>query len=251
MQGELIAIGADGARGGWIAACLYRAGSNPETGKSTRLELCRDIEELARLRATADDSAAMAIDVPIGLPDTVKPRVCDEQARARLGKRWTTVFAPPARYMLSAAGDYGRIRELVGLERERDPSAKGLSAQAAGLTPKIAEVDAFVRARRDSEIWLWECHPELSFRALNGGVPCGTKHHAAGVVERMRLLRTEFPDFEQRLADSSWSSKEVTLTDMLDAYAALFTAARCLQSQHEELGDGERDAADLPMRMAV
>ena len=90
--------------------------------------------------------------------DSVAYRPCDVRARELLGARRSTVFAPPARYMLPAAGDYEAIRKPVGAERETNPAAKGLSAQAAGITAKVAEVDAWVRAHPDSERWLFECH---------------------------------------------------------------------------------------------
>lgn len=108
-----------------------------------------------------------------------------------------------------------------------------------------------MRERRDSEEWLWECHPELSFSALNGGVPRQDKHRAAGVVERLRLIRQEFHDAEDQLALAPWSHREAALSDMLDAYAALTTAVRCALGKQEELGNGERDEERLPMRMAV
>ena len=154
--------------------------------------------------------------------------------------------------MLTAAGDYSRIRALVEEERTRNSAAKGLSAQGAGITKKVAEVDEWVRANRHSEQWLYECHPELSFWALNARAPLAhDKQRAAGVVERLRLLRHEFADIEDRLASAPWGRKQATLSDMLDAYAALTTALACAREEPELLGDGERDREDLPMRMAV
>jgi predicted RNase H-like nuclease len=241
---RIIAIGVDGAPGGWLAACLDDDGR-------TRLELVADVAELAALRDRGGGAAALAIDVPIGLPETVRFRRCDVEARRRLGPRRGSVFAPPARYMLEAAGDYPAIRALVERERRTDPRARGLSAQAAGITRRIAEVDAFVRASRGSERWLWECHPEASFLALNGGAGLPTKHGAAGRAERLRLVRREFADAGDRLAEARRSRRGASPTDVLDAYAALTTAVRCARGEQEELGGGERDAAGLPMRMAV
>jgi predicted RNase H-like nuclease len=196
-ESTLIAVGVDGAPRGWIAACLYASGPEGGNGRHTRLALCEDISEIAERRAEASGQVTVTIDVPIGLPETVGLRRCDKQARLRLGERRNSVFSPPARYMLAAAGDYARIRGLVEERRKQNRAEKSLSAQAAGLTPKIAEVDAFVRGRKDSEEWLWECHPELSFSALNGGGLSHDKYRAAGVLERLRLLRSEFPDLEE------------------------------------------------------
>ena len=237
-----LAVGVDGARGGWVAAIA----AGPDR---TRLELFSDITALT---ATVGEAAAVAIDVPIGLYDSVAFRPCDRAARRLLGSRASTVFAPPARYMLRAAGDYAAIRRLVAEERERNPEAKGLSAQAAGIAAKVREVDDWVREHPAAERWLFECHPELSFRALNGGVPLREpKHTAAGRDRRRRLLCAAFPDAEQRIAAARWSAQQVAAADLLDAYAALSTALACARGEQLELGGGERDAEGVLMRIVV
>jgi predicted RNase H-like nuclease len=253
QRAPLLAIGADGAPGGWLLACLHADGPRRADAASwqTELRLAENVVALAGLREHEGASAAVAIDVPIGLPESVRYRRCDVEARARLKGRKNSVFAPPARYMLAAAGDYKRIRELVEEERIGNPAAKSLSAQAAGITKKVDEVDAWARAHPESGGWLWECHPELSFWALNDRVPLQDKHRAAGVMQRLRLLKDEFPDVEERLAQAPWSRKQATLSDMLDAYAALTTALACARKEQQELGEAERDSEGLPMRMAV
>ncbi|MEA2407867.1 MAG: hypothetical protein QOE69_1986 [Thermoleophilaceae bacterium] len=193
----------------------------------------------------------VAIDIPIGLPETVRYRRCDEQARELLGGRRDSVFPPPARYMLEAAGDYTAIRELVAAEKKRNPAARGYSAQAAGITTKVREVDAWVCAHPESEAWLFECHPELSFYALNDGGALPSKHSAAGLVQRLGRIRELFPDAEAQLADGPWSGKQAAPADFLDAYGALGTALVCARHDQEELGDGERDVRGVLMRMAM
>lgn len=249
----LIAIGVDGAPAGWAAACLYADAPRREDAIvwETRLNLVADVDALAALRADAGGSAAVAIDVPIGLLDSVEFRACDVAARKLLKARANAVFAPPARYMLDAAGDYAAIRALVEQHRLSNPGAKSLSAQAAGIAPKVAQVDAFMREHPEVETWMWECHPEVSLLALNDGAPLpADKRSAAGLVRRLQLVREQFPDAEQRLAAAPWPGRELALSDALDAYAALSTAVVCALGQHEELGDGERDSAGVLMRMA-
>lgn len=143
-------LGADGAPRGWLVAAAYAAApSRADTATAwTELYLVDDIAALAELHARKGEDAAVAIDIPIGLPGPDLYRRCDEQARERLGPLRSSVFMPPARYMLGAAGDYPRIRELVEQERAQNPEAKGLSAQAAGITRKVAEVDGWVCADR-------------------------------------------------------------------------------------------------------
>ena len=223
----------DGARGGWAVACAYEDG--------TRVRLAPDISEVARLRG----DAPVAIDIPIGLLESVDFRSCDRAARRLLGRRASTVFAPPARYQLVAAGDYAAMRALVTDERRSNASARGVSAQSAGLARKILEVDEYVRAHPDSERWLFECHPELSFLALNGGEPLVAKRSAAGAEQRLRLVGKVFPDAEARLAAAPWPR-----VDLLDAYANLATACAIARDEHATLG-GERDAAGVRMRIAL
>lgn len=249
----VVAIGADGARGGWATALLFADALCREdaTVWRTRLALLDDVSELSRLRDETGGSATVAIDIPIGLLDSVDFRPCDRAARRMLKQRASTVFAPPARYMLAAAGDYGSIRALVDEERKTSPAAKSLSAQAAGITARVREVDDWVRAHPDSEAWLFECHPELSFLVLNAGAPLpARKHSAAGLMQRLRLVRRDFPDAEEQLAAAPWTGRQAELSDLLDAYAALTTALVCARGGQAELGGGERDTEGVLMRIA-
>jgi predicted RNase H-like nuclease len=248
---RLVAMGVDGARGGWVAACLYASSFHNEDspGWQTRLQLFPTIEHLPTFRIAAGGEAAVAIDVPIGLLPSVDYRPCDIEARELLGQRRNSVFAPPARYMLTVADDYDAICRLVDKERETNPAAKGLSPYAAGITPKVKEVDDWVRAHRESEEWLFECHPELGFQALaEGGLP-RPKASAAGLIERLRLVRAVFNDAEDQLGAAEWPAKQVSLSDLLDAYAVLASGVQCARGHQEELGNGERDGEGLVMRI--
>jgi len=229
-----LAVGVDGARGGWAVACWY--------GRRTSLTLARDIAEVARLRR----HAPVAIDIPIGLLDSVDFRPCDVAARRLLGPRASTVFAPPARYLLAAAGEYPAMRALVARERRSRPAAKSLSAQSAGIATKIREVDEWVREHRDSDEWLFECHPELCFLALNGGAPLDRKRSPAGARQRLRLVGAGFADAEAQIAAARGPA---TQADWLDAYATLTAARAIARGEHATLGDGTCDSEGLPMRI--
>jgi predicted RNase H-like nuclease len=248
---RLVAMGVDGARGGWVAACLYGSSFHEEDapGWQTRLQFFPTIEHLSAFRHAGGGRAVVTIDVPIGLLPSVDHRPCDIEARELLGDRRNSVFAPPARYMLAFADDYDAICRLVDKERETNPAAKGLSPYAAGITPKVREIDDWVRAHRESEEWLFECHPELCFQALAEGALPGPKTSAAGLVGRLQLVRAVFSDAEDQLGAAEWPAKQVGLSDLLDAYAALASAVRCGRGHQEELGNGERDGEGLVMRM--
>jgi predicted RNase H-like nuclease len=216
------------------------------TTGATQLHLCADIDEVARLRG----AAPVAIDMPIGLLDSVGYRACDAEARKLLGRRASCVFAPPARYLLPAAGDYSAIRALVAQRRQHDPQTRGLSAQAAGIASKVAELDRFILAHPQSERWLFECHPELCFQELNGA-PLAPKRSPEGRNQRRDLIARIFRDAPERLAAATWPRRQVDHTDLLDAYAVLTTAVRCASGRHRELGDGTRDAEAVLMRIAL
>jgi predicted RNase H-like nuclease len=257
VTARVIAVGADGARGGWATAALLADTPDREqaTVWETRLALHRDIESLVEWRMSNAPVAPVAIDIPIGLPGTVRPRACDVAARAWLGgRRASSVFAPPARYLLPAAGEYSGIRALVAARRQSDSATKGLSAQAAGIARKVDEVDKWVRAHPASEEWLFECHPELSFDLMRDGRPFeASKHSAPGAVQRLLAVRSHFPDADDQIAASQWDAKTVQLADLLDAYAALFTAVRIASrpDRCEVLGGEERDDEGLLMRIVV
>jgi predicted RNase H-like nuclease len=215
---EVVAVGADGAPGTWACARRHADGST-----SLALEPM----------AAVPRAPVVALDVPIGLLEEQGPRPCDVAARAMLGTRASSVFAPPARPLL-ALGTYAEMR--AALARAGGPS---VSAQAAALVPRIAAVDAFVLADPAVHAWLFESHPELVFHRLAGPLP--PKRAAAGLVGRLRAVRRAFPDAEERLAGAPAGG---ALDDWLDAYACLVAAAR----PAGQLG-GERDARGVPMRM--
>jgi predicted RNase H-like nuclease len=250
---ELIAVGLDGARGGWAAACLFADASTRTDATVWRVELHRfdHVTEVDGLRAAHGPSATVAIDMPIGLLSTVGFRACDLAARDCLTGRESTVFAPPARHLLGAR-DYAEVRARIAAEREHDPRARGLSAQAAGLLKKVEEVDTWASAATGSEQWLFESHPETSFKALAGAV-LTSKTSAAGTLRRLRLVETAFPGTTAALSDAADPvAGRVALTDLLDACAVLWTAVRCRAGTCTLLGDGARDeVTGLPMRIAV
>ena len=140
------------------------------------------------------------------------------------------------------------MRALVARERERTPAAKGVSAQSAGIARKVREVDEWVRAHPDSERWLFECHPELSFLALDAGRPLDGKRSPAGARRRLQLVSAVFPDAAERIAAAPQAGSQAERSDWLDAYAALTAAVAVARGEHATLG-AARDAEGVPMRI--
>jgi predicted RNase H-like nuclease len=243
MSEQVVAVGVDGARGGWLAALGYGYGSDGEVER-VALQLVPTFADLASSRS---EGALVAVDIPMGLLKTVRPRACDTEARKLLGKRASTVFAPPSRPLLVAA-TYADARGLIEAERVTTPSASGLSAQAFGLAPKIREVDDYLRANAGAQQWLWECHPELSFRALAGEQVLPDKKSVSGQAQRLALLVNQFPNVSNALQAFSEGSRQAELADALDALICLSTALRVRADEYEILG-GETDDVGLSMRI--
>lgn len=240
---EIRAVGLDGCRGGWVAAKLV-AETN---GDHVEFDVFPNIVAMADWRQTHAPGAAVAIDVPMGLTDMGGFRSCDAAARKRLGATRGSVFAPPARYLLGAT-NYKQVQALVKERQLADAGVPGVSAQAAGLITKIAEVDTFARHERGVEEWLFEVHPEMSFLAWQGQALAGKKS-PAGALQRLHLARAHFDGVEEGLL--ALASARVALDDALDACAALWSAVRRSRCEAEILGGEERDSHGLIMRMIV
>lgn len=253
---ELLAIGVDGARGGWLAALAFGGAGRVER---TELRLEPGLAAIAEL--AHDAGVILAVDIPIGLEERNGFRACELQARALLGPRRSSVFASPGRRFINAAS-YAEARALVDELRAAGsgafgggPEIKSLSAQTWGIVPKIREADQVATSFPDAAVWLWECHPELSFRAMRGGEraaggpePLPPKSRAAGQAARLALIVEHFPDALEQIAALP-ENAPADLTDAADAYAALWSALRIGLGEHEVLGDGRADARGVPMRM--
>ena len=195
--------GVDGTKGGWVAIEL-------DDGRFAGARLIRPVDcnfvDLA-------GALVIAIDIPIGFG----PRQADGAARAFLSGAASTVFSTPARDVL---------------DRPFGPGL-GVSAQAHSLGPRILHVTQLAA----SDPRIHEVHPEVSFRAMNGGQALGyRKKSAGGLVERLRLLARHGISFGDLGA-----AGHAPADDFLDAAAAAWSAhrianhnANCLPDPPEE-----------------
>lgn len=248
MSERLVAIGVDGAPAGWVGACFLR---DDATGaERTELRLYADINALA---ADHEPGVVVGIDVPIGLLET-GPRACDRQARQLLGPRASSVFPAPNRWMLDHATDYAGLRAHVSAQRTVGVELASLSAQGHGITAKIKEVDDWLAANPSADLWLLECHPEVSFLALSGGRPLDdAKKTPEGQATRRALVTHAFPDAPLQLdaVVGRWRRAEVGIDDLHDAYACLHSALAVLAGTARMLGDGTTDARGRPTRIVM
>ncbi|MFZ9126745.1 MAG: DUF429 domain-containing protein [Steroidobacteraceae bacterium] len=201
--------GIDGCPAGWVAAIQA----------DTEVEL-RLASRLKDLVAGLPARSLLAIDMPIGLPEA-GPRECDVLARRRLGAaRGASVFAAPVRAVLNAR-DYA-----TALARHRRADGRGLSRQAFNILPKIREVDRLLASRPNLRRRMIEVHPESSFAQWNGGapIPAGKKTRE-GRQQRSHLVDTRWPGLREAFLALTLR-REVAEDDILDAFAALWSAER-------------------------
>jgi predicted RNase H-like nuclease len=194
-----VVAGVDGTKGGWVAVVL-------EDGRLERAALTRPI---ATDFGELDDADVIAIDVPIGFG----PRKADIAARAFLKGAASTVFTTPSRQVLET------------------PFAPGLgvSAQAHNLGDRVLHVTALAASDRRFR----EVHPDVSFRAMNGGAALRyRKKSAGGVFERLNLLRDQGIELGEIEAAAS-----APIDDVLDAAAAAWTAGRLEKGTASSLPD--------------
>ena len=223
-------MGVDGCRGGWVVV------TSPVVSGASTVERVEHLDSLiGRVRAGA--VAAVAIDMPIGLPSTTR-RVSDQALRANLGARRSTVFPTPPRTVLDAV-DY-----RDALARARDATGVGLSKQAWNLVEKIRTLDALMTP--DLQPRISEAHPESSFAELAGAPLASRKNTADGRRERAALLSPLFPDLDEHLV-----AHAAVAVDLLDALAVAWTARRIALGCAKWFGDDERDDRGLAMRVAV
>jgi predicted RNase H-like nuclease len=210
---------------------------------------CRLCASFAAVLALPEQPVRMVVDMPIGLQEGAEPggRSCDRAARRRLGRRRSSVFAPPTRAALPA-GDY---RDALARSRASSGAGLGLSRQACNLLPKLRELDGYMTARLQDRVL--EGHPELAFAALTGEPMAHSKRRAEGRRERSALLARQYgdclPDVEALL--DRYGRGSLAADDILDACVLALTAWRIQLGQGRRLPEGEPPLDARGLRMEI
>jgi predicted RNase H-like nuclease len=199
-------VGVDGWRSGWVAVVL----------RDGRFATARAAPTLLEIVEGAPEAAAVAVDIPIGLPVQGKRRA-DEEARAFIGIRRSSVFWAPPRVALLAETHVAAVAACRARE------APGISQQAYALRRKILEVEPIAA----SDPRVAEIHPEVSFRELAGGTLAGKKtwngqHHRRAALARAGI---ELPD------ELPGPAASAPVDDVLDAAVAAWSASRIAASR--------------------
>ncbi|HEX8298274.1 MAG TPA: DUF429 domain-containing protein [Rubricoccaceae bacterium] len=218
--------GVDGCRAGWVVAT--------DDGERLAVFVVPTFQDV--LTCVSD---LVAVDIPIGLPEA-GPRDADRLARRASG-RPSSVFPVPVRGVLALA------THAEASARHRAIDGRGMTRQAFGILPKIAEVAAVLRADLAAARRTFEVHPEVTFAALAGAPLAHAKKTREGRAERLALLAGVFGDAPERLAPPLPRSA-VAPDDVLDAFAALWTARRIAAGVARSLPETPPlDAHGLPM----
>ncbi|HET6954260.1 MAG TPA: DUF429 domain-containing protein [Acidimicrobiales bacterium] len=197
-------VGVDGCRGGWVGVVLG-GGAPPRAVFGPAIVALMD---------RVGEVAAVAVDMPLHLSDRPWPRPCDVETRRFLGARRHTLFVVPPRAAYAAA-TYAEACAVA-----RAATGKAPSRQAWALGPKIAEVEAWHRARPGE---VHEVHPETSFAVMAGGPLATRKATPEGVAERRAALAAAGIALPDGLGRRGTGAAE---DDVLDAAAAAWSARR-------------------------
>jgi predicted RNase H-like nuclease len=219
-------LGVDACRKGWMGLSSDLRGYFGQT-----------IGALVRAASADGALGVVAIDIPIGLP-TNGTREADALARKLVGRRASSVFSTPVRAALAAATH----EEATAISLRA--TGKGMSRQAYSLGVKILEVDAWARTGPDLRVI--EVHPEVSFATMANRPLVHPKSTWSGLGERIGILSTVGIAVPAQLGSAG---DVATPDDVLDAAAALWTAARFARgvavsypSTPESFGDGHAAA---------
>ena len=231
----MLAAGVDGCRAGWI--CVTR-----QLGSQDVASAC--FESARVLFSQRPSPNLIAIDIPIGLTNCAA-RDCDRAARQLLGRpRSSSVFPAPIRAVLAA-----RSWEEACAIRDR-AEGKRMSKQAWGIVGKVGEIDEELRDRPRLRERVREVHPEVSFQAWNGAAMRFRKKLRRGRSERRLMVDQYFGPAAYEVVRDRFRVKDVGHDDILDAFAALWSAERILRGLGKTLPERPPiDPCGLPMEI--
>lgn len=207
-------LGVDACRSGWVGVLLA-----PETRPAALTS--GSVAALVELARESAPLAVVAIDIPIGLPDS-GVREADVLARRALKGKASSVFATLTRSAyLAETYEEARTHNL-----EATGGLSSASAQSYALRTKILEVEAWIRSNPGVEVI--EVHPELSFARLAGAPILPRKKDPDGIAARRAALGAVGLEPPMWMRGIGFAED-----DLLDACAAAWTAVRHARGETE------------------
>lgn len=228
-------LGIDGCRAGWIAISL-----DDENAGFWLLESNKELKQYL------EDFERIFIDVPIGLTDEKYVRECDEELRKVLGPDYqSSIFNPPIRPALHAP-TYAEA-SMISYET----TGKKISIQAWNITPNIRIIDQYLQNDEELRKKIFESHPELLFRILNGNNSILQKKATKkGLRHRLSLLKdqSKYADDFFRDIKEEYRRNQVDEDDIVDAMSLALFAKRSIEGEIKTLPDDPpADSTGLPM----
>ena len=207
LSPETPVLGVDACPGGWVGVVL-------DPTRRASVFVAADIAGLVALVRETHPVSVVAVDIPIGLPDS-SGRLADAEARRVLVGKSSSVFSTPVRAALEAATyAEGRAANLAATE-----GRTSVSAQAYALREKVLQADAWVRS--GPGVPVIEVHPEVSFSRMAGAPVLARKKDEDGVRARREALAAH-----GIVAPPWFRGAGFGEDDLLDACAAAWTAVR-------------------------
>ena len=230
-----LCIGADGCRGGWIAAVI-------DNGK-LRVEKYTDIASLVNAYPEFD---SFLIDMVIGLQETAEDVRPDSYARNLIRQRSSTIFSSPSRQAVYEESDEEKRRANIAA------LGKSLSSQAIAIFPKIREIDEFMNCHREYRNIIQESHPEVCFARLNGNVVMSKKNTFEGMMERIRIMSQYLPGISSAYILNMEKRLHCNADDIIDAVCLAITANLSMQGLTEPIPPvPQKDSRGLLMQMII
>ncbi len=224
--------GIDGCKAGWILITF--------DDEDAFYEVLRTDEDLEDAFHRFD---RVFIDIPIGLEDEKYTRECDALLRKELGSEYaSSVFSPPIRPALNAPS------YVEANMQSYEFTEKKLTLQAWNITPKIKTVDQFLTDQPELQEVVFESHPELIFRNLNGGMIFQKKNTKKGLRHRLSLVsdREEIAKDFFRDIKEEFRRNEVEEDDIVDSMALALAAKQSKEKGLKTLPDNpEQDSRGL------
>ncbi len=205
-------IGVDWASGSWVVV----EATTETTDVNTEPSL---LNVWQKYRDRANE---ILVDIPVHLRSE-GDRECDQEAKDFLGSRRSTVFWTPNSDAVIAR-DY---------EEAVTKNTRGLGSHSWGLIPRIREVNALLDEFDTARETLFESHPEVCFKAYNGGDLPSKKSNAGFEARKKCLIKNGGESFQpvveladERQANSCWHHRIQSgrVDDVLDAAILALTA---------------------------